>query len=331
MKAFAVSKFGSRKIAAIDIPEPTVGRNDVLVDIKAASINPLDLMLANGEFKQLLKYRLPLVLGHDLSGVVIEVGEKVEDFKVGDEVYSRPRDFRIGTFTERISVNQSDLARKPTSLSHAEAASLPLVGLAAFQALTEVAQIRAGQKVLIHGGAGALGATTIQIAKHLGAYVATTVRTQDVDLVKQLGADQVIDFTKEDFSQILSGYDAVIDALGPKSVLKSLEVLKAGGVVIGFTGPPDSNFAVQLGQSFLKPVMALLSLKVRERAKKLGVRYSFFFMKANGQQLNAITELVNNGALRPHIDKTFDFNETDLAFDYVAQGKAKGKVVTTRS
>jgi NADPH:quinone reductase-like Zn-dependent oxidoreductase len=331
MKAFAVSKFGLKKIAVIEIPEPNVGQNDVLVDIKAASINPLDLMLANGDFRQLLKYRLPLVLGHDLSGVVIEIGEKVEGFKVGDEVYSRPRDFKTGTFAERISVDQADIALKPTSLSHAEAASLPLVGLAAYQALTEVAQIKAGQKVLVHGGAGALGATAIQIAKHLGAYVATTVRTQDIAFVKQLGADQVIDFTESDFSQILSGYDAVIDALGPKSVLKSLEVLKTGGVVVGFTGPPDSDFAAQLDQPLLKPVMALLSVKVRKRAKKLGVRYTFFFMKANGQQLNAITELVNNGALRPHIDKTFDFNETDLAFDYVAQGKAKGKVVTTRS
>jgi NADPH:quinone reductase-like Zn-dependent oxidoreductase len=330
MKAFGIGKYGSKSIVTLDVSEPTVGQNDVLVDIKAASINPLDLMLANGEFKQLLKYRLPLVLGHDLSGVVVQIGENVKEFKVGDEVYSRPRDFRIGSFAERISVDHSDVALKPTSLSHAEAASLPLVGLAAYQALTEVAQIMAGQKVLVHGGAGALGATAIQIAKHLGAYVATTVRTQDIDFVKQLGADQVIDFTEKDFSQILSGYDAVIDALGPKSVMKSLEISKRGGVVIGFTGPPDSDFAVQLGQPLLKPVMALLCLKVRKRAKKLGVRYAFFFMKANGQQLNDITELVNNGALRPHIDKTFDFDQTDLAFDYVAQGKAKGKVVTTR-
>jgi NADPH:quinone reductase-like Zn-dependent oxidoreductase len=330
MKAFVLTKYGSKKIVAQDVVEPIVGPNDVLVQIKAASLNPLDLMIANGEFKQLLKYKLPLVLGHDLSGLVLQVGSSVSNFKIGDEVYSRPRDFRVGTFAELISVDQSDLALKPASLTYAEAASLPLVGLSAYQALHDVAQVKAGQRVLIHGGAGGLGSAAIQIAKHLGAYVATTVRTQDMDLVKQLGADQVIDFTKEDFAQVLNGFDVVLDALGPKSVMKSLQVLKEGGVVIGFTGPPDSNFASQIGQPLLKPVMSLMSLKVRKQAKKLGVRYSFFFMKANGAQLETLTRLVQSKALKPLVNKSFDFSDADLAFDYVLQGKAKGKVVITR-
>ncbi len=331
MKAFVLKKYGSKKIVAQDVVEPTVGPNDVLVEIKAASLNPLDLMIANGEFKQLLKHKLPLVLGHDLSGVVLQVGSSVSNFKIGDEVYSRPRDFRIGTFAERISVDQADLALKPASLKHAEAASLPLVGLSAYQALHDVAQVKPGQKVLIHGGAGGLGSAAIQIAKHLGAYVATTVRTQDIDLVKQLGADQVIDFTKEDFAQVLNGFDVVLDALGPESVMKSLQVLKAGGVVIGFTGPPDSNFAAQIGQPLLKPVMSFMSRKVRKQAKNLGVKYSFFFMKASGPQLETLTRLVQSKALKPLVHKTFDFSEADLAFDYVLQGKAKGKVVITHA
>jgi len=298
------------------------------VRICAASINPLDKMVRNGEFKQLLKYKTPFVLGHDLAGVVTGVGSDVHDYKIGDEVYARPRDLRIGTFAEYIAVDQADLALKPASLTMEEAAALPLVSLAAWQSLTEVAQVKPGQNVLIHAGAGGLGSTAIQLAKHLGAYVATTANGKDAQKLRDLGADEVVDYTTSNFATQLSGCDVVIDSLGGDSLSKSLTVLKPGGLAISVVGPPDTAFASQLGQPLLAPVMWLLSRKVRAQAKKLGVRYSFFFMRANGEQLKALASHYDAGILRPVIDRVFEFNETLEAIAYVEQGRAKGKVVT---
>src|ERR1700682_6055696 len=207
MKAFVVAKYGKDSIRAADVPEPKVGNSDVMVRVSAASINPLDKMVRNGEFKQLLKYKAPFVIGHDAAGVVTQVGGKVRDFKVGDEVYARPRDLRIGTFAEYIAIDQNDVALKPAALTPHEAAAVPLVALAAWQLLVEKAQVKPGQKVLVHAGAGGLGSTVIQLAKHLGAHVATTASGATEDLVRDLGADVVVDYTKQDFSQILSGYD----------------------------------------------------------------------------------------------------------------------------
>lgn len=330
MKAFVVNRYGADGLRLADVPNPTARPNDVLVDIRAASINPLDKMVRNGEFKQLLKYKRPFTLGHDVSGVITEVGDGVHGLKVGDEIYSRPRDLRIGTFAEAIAIDASDVALKPTSLSFEEAAAVPLVALAAWQALVDLAHVRPGQKVLIHAGAGGLGSTVIQLAKHLGAYVATTAHTNDVEKVRSLGADEVIDFTKKDFSQVLTGYDVVLDSLGPASLEKSLTVLKRGGLAISVVGPPDPAFASQLGQPLLKPVMSMMSRKVRARAKKLGVHYSFFFMKASGTQLQALADLYDNGTLKPVLDRTFPFERTLDALAYVEQGKASGKIVITR-
>jgi NADPH:quinone reductase-like Zn-dependent oxidoreductase len=214
MKAFVVTHYGPDGLTAADVPVPTVGPHDVLVEVRAASINPLDKLIRNGDFKQLIKYKRPFVLGHDVSGVVSRVGSDVTDFAVGDEVYARPRDLRIGTFAEQIAIDAADVARKPTSLSFEEAAAVPLVALAAWQALVDLAHVQPGQKVLVHAGAGGLGSTVIQVAKHLGAHVATTVHTKDIEKVRALGADEVIDYTAQDFSEILSGYDVVLDSLG---------------------------------------------------------------------------------------------------------------------
>lgn len=227
MKAFAVTHYGPDGLQSIEAPTPSIGPHDVLVDVKAASINPLDKMVRNGEFKQLLKYRTPFVLGHDVAGVVTEVGSSVTGFKVGDEVFARPRDLRIGTFAEQIAIDAADVALKPASLSMVEAAAVPLVALAAWQALVDVAQVQPGQKVLVHAGAGGLGSTVIQVAKYLGAHVATTVSTRDLEKARALGADKVVDYTKEDFTQVLSGFDVVLDSLGPASLEKSLTVLRA--------------------------------------------------------------------------------------------------------
>jgi NADPH:quinone reductase-like Zn-dependent oxidoreductase len=330
MKAFVVTHYGPDGLAETDLPAPVPGPHDVLVDVRAASINPLDKMVRNGEFKQLLKYKTPFVLGHDLAGVVTEVGSEVRGFAVGDEVYSRPRDLRIGAFAESIAIDAADVAHKPSTLSFEEAAAVPLVALAAWQALVDVAEVRPGQKVLVHAGAGGLGSTVIQVAKHLGAHVATTAHTRDAEKVRALGADEVIDFTTTDFVDVLSGYDVVLDSLGPDSLQKSLRVLRPGGLAISVVGPPDPSFAAQLGQPLLKPVMALMSRKVRRAARRLGVRYSFFFMKASGAQLTTLAGLYDDGTLRPVVDRAFPFDETPEAMAFVEQGKASGKIVVTR-
>jgi NADPH:quinone reductase-like Zn-dependent oxidoreductase len=331
MKAYVVERYGKDSVRAADVPEPQVGARDVLVRVSAVSINPLDKMVRNGEFKQLLKYKPPFVLGHDVAGVVTGVGANVRDFKVGDEVHARPRDLRIGTFAEFIAIDQDDLAPKPRSLTLHEAAAVPLVALAAWQILIDRAQVKPGQKVLIHAGAGGLGSTVIQLAKHLGATVATTTNTTTVELVRSLGADVVLDYTKEDFSTMLSDYDLVLDSLGGKNLEKSLTVLKPGGLAIGVAGPPDTGFAKQVGApSFMGVVMNALSRKVRKQAKALGVRYQFFFMQASGSQLRELGALYDSGQLRPVIDRIFEFDQMLEAMAYVEQGRTKaGKVVVS--
>lgn len=330
MKAFVVERYGKGGLRVADVPEPEVGDGDVLVKVSAAAINPLDTMVRNGEFKRLLKYQTPFVLGHDVAGVVTRVGSAVRDFQAGDEVYARPRDLRIGTFAEYIAIDQDDVARKPASLTLDEAAAVPLVSLAAWQALVDRAHTQPGQKVLVHAGSGGLGSTVIQLAKHLGATVATTARGENAELVRSLGADVVVDYTKEDFAEVLSGYDVVLDSRGGENLERSLTVLKPGGQAIGVTGPPDPGFAKQLGApKFMEVVMGLLSRKVRKQARTLGVSYSFLFMQANGGQLRELASLYDAGHLRPLIDKTFPFDDTLEALAYVEQGRANGKVVIT--
>jgi NADPH:quinone reductase-like Zn-dependent oxidoreductase len=330
MRAFLVERYGEDGVRAADVPVPEVGDGDVLVKVSAAGINPLDKMVRDGEFKRLLKYRTPFVLGHDVGGVVTRVGSTVRDFQVGDEVYARPRDLRIGTFAEYIAIDQDDVAPKPASLTLHEAAAVPLVSLAAWQALVDRAQVKPGQKVLVHAGSGGLGSTVIQLAKHLGATVATTASGDNAELVRSLGADIVVDYTQDDFADLLSDYDVVLDSRGGENLEKSLTVLKPGGQAISVAGPPDPGFAKQLGApKFMGVVMGLLSRKVRKQARQLGVSYSFLFMQANGGQLRELASLYDAGHLRPLIDKTFPFDQTLEALAYVEQGRANGKVVIT--
>ncbi|MFI1727413.1 NADP-dependent oxidoreductase [Streptomyces sp. NPDC020489] len=332
MKAFMVEKYGDpTTVRAGDAPEPQVGAEDVLVRIDAASVNPLDYKIRKGELKAIVPYRLPLVLGNDFAGTVVRTGSSVTGFAVGDEVYARPDKDRIGTFAERIAVHQNDLALKPATLTTNEAASLPLVALTAWQALVERANVQPGQKVLIHAGAGGLGSIAIQLAKALGAHVAATASTAKVGLVKELGADEVIDYRTQDFSEILHGYDVVLDSLGGETLTKSLRVLKPGGLAISVAGPPDPATAVELGSNaVLRLGVAVLSAKVRRQAKRLGVTYSFLFMKASGDQLRELTALIDAGKIRPVVDQVFPFDETLQAMEYVEKGRAKaGKVVVS--
>jgi NADPH:quinone reductase-like Zn-dependent oxidoreductase len=329
MKAFITDRYSKQDPMRLgEMPEPELGDDDVLIEIHAAGLNQLDSKIKSGEFKLILPYRMPLVLGHDVAGVVSRVGSRVQQFKVGDEVYSRAPDHRIGTLAQFIAVNESAVARKPASLSMEEAASIPLVGLTVWQALVEKANLKKGQKVFIQAGSGGVGTFAIQLAKHLGAIVATTTSTANVDWVRRLGADIVIDYRKQDFESILHGYDVVLNSQDGKTLEKSLRILKPGGQLISISGPPDPAFAADIGApGFVKLILRLLSSGVRRRAKRLGVDYSFLFMKASGGQLREITPLIDAGAIRPVVDKVFPFESTNEAMAYVEAGRAKGKVV----
>src|SRR5881398_2983728 len=329
MKAFVVDRYGSAdRVRASEVPDPEMREDDVLIEIYAAGVNPLDSKIRDGEFKLLLPYRLPLILGNELAGVVIQVGSRVRRFKPGDEVYARPDKNRIGTFAKFIAVSEDDLAIKPKSLTMEEAASIPLVGLAAWQALIEKAKLTKGQKVLIHAGSGGVGTFAIQLAKHVGATVATTTSTANIDLVKSLGADVVVDYTKEDFEKVLRDCDLVLNSLGKDTLKKSLRVLKPGGKLISISGPPDPDFAKDLGSGWmLRQVMRLLSYSIRRKAKRHRVSYSFLFMRANGDQLREITSLIDSGIIRPIVDRVFSFESMKEALAYVDTGRAKGKVV----
>jgi NADPH:quinone reductase-like Zn-dependent oxidoreductase len=329
MKAFAVDKYkkkGALRLA--EVPEPELRDDDVLVRVHAAAVNLLDSKIRDGEFKLFLPYRPPFVLGHDVAGTVVKTGPKAQRFKVGDEVYSRPRDYRAGTFAEFIAISETDIALKPKNLSMEESASIPLVGLTAWQALIEVGKLKAGQKVFIQAGSGGVGTFAIQLAKHLGATVATTTSAKNIEFVKNLSADIVIDYAAQDFEAILSDYDFVLNSQDTKTLKKSLRILKPGGTLVSISGPPDPEFAQKLGLNLLlKFVMRLLSLGVRKKATSLGVRYSFLFMRADGGQLHEITSLLEAGAIRPVVDKVFPFEKTPDALTYVETGRAKGKVV----
>ncbi|GAB3328854.1 NADP-dependent oxidoreductase [Micromonospora halotolerans] len=330
MKALIVERYGDASaVRAGDVRDPQVGDQDVLVRIHAASVNPLDLRTRNGDFKVILPYRVPFVLGNDLAGVVVAAGAGVTRFTVGDEVYARPDKNRIGAFAELIAIHQDDVATKPTTLTMEEAASIPLVGLTAWQALVERANVQAGQKVLIHAGSGGVGTIAIQLAKHLGASVATTASTSKVGLVKDLGADVVVDYKKQAFETVLHDYDVVLDTLGGETLDKSLRVLKPGGKVISIAGPPDPTFAKELGANpLVRLVMTALSFRTRQRARRRRVTYSFLFMRASGDQLREVTSLIEAGTIRPVVDRVFPFESIREALAYVEEGRAKaGKVV----
>ncbi|MEY2861199.1 MAG: hypothetical protein RL392_1657 [Pseudomonadota bacterium] len=329
MKAFTVDRYGKNSALRLaDVPTPDLRDDEILVQVHAAGVNLIDAKVRNGEFKLLLPYKTPFVLGHDVAGVVVKVGRSVKMFKPGDEVYSRPDDFRIGTFAELVAVKEASLALKPKNLSMEEAASIPLVALTVWQALVERAKLKKGQKVFVQAGSGGVGTFAIQLAKHMGATVATTTGTSNVDWVRALGADVVVDYKKDDFESILSGYDVVLNSQDEQTLKKSLNVLQPGGQLISISGPPTPEFAdAQKSPWFVKQVMRALSFSTRRKAKQRNVGYSFLFMKASGSQLQQITPLFESGAIRPVIDKVFPFDATNDALAYVESGRAKGKVV----
>ncbi|WP_445536286.1 NADP-dependent oxidoreductase [Acinetobacter sp. G18] len=327
MKAAYISRYGNIDDVQLDEQsQPPLTADAVLVKVHAASINPLDLRVLEGEFKAILPVKFPFILGNDFAGTVVEIGSNVSQFKVGDEVYAKT-DLN-GAFAEYTVVQQSSLALKPQNISMEQAAALPLVALTSWQALVEIAKVKAGQKVLIHAGSGGVGSIAIQLAKSLGAIIATTTSGKNIGWVKELGADIIIDYKTTDFEQELKDYDVVLDTQGGKTLEKSLNVLKRGGRLISISGPPDHAFAEAINPNwFLKCVIPMLSWSIRHKAKKRGITYTFLFMQPNGQQLSKITELVEAGKIKPVVDQTYDFIQIKEALQYVNTGRAKGKVV----
>lgn len=329
MKAFVINKYSKKgSLQLAEMPAPQVKDSEVLVEIHAAGVNLLDSKIKAGEFKLILPYKLPLILGHDMAGIITGVGKNVKKFKVGDEVYARPADYNIGTFAEFIAIDERDLALKPKNISMEEAASVPLVALTAWQVLVERAQVKKGQKVFIQAGSGGVGTIAIQLAKYLGAMVATTASAKSFDMLTELGADLIIDYKNSDFENRLSDYDVVLNSQDQKTLEKSLRILQSGGKLISISGPPTPAFAKEIKASwFVRVILSLISSGIRRKAKNKNVDYSFLFMKASGQQLTEITSLIEANIIKPTVDKIFSFEETNEALSYVESGRAKGKVV----
>ncbi|MBC7859983.1 MAG: NADP-dependent oxidoreductase [Burkholderiaceae bacterium] len=329
MKALILKRYGGADaVVFADIPRPTVKPDEILVQVYAAGLNPIDNMIPKGSFKPILKFQLPATLGSDLSGVVAEVGSRVTRFKVGDAVFASVFDLGVGSLAEFAAVPEHAAALKPVNLDFVQAASIPMVGLTSWQALHERAQLKPGQKVFIPAGAGGVGTFAIQLAKHLGAKVATTTSTSNVDLVRSLGADEVVDYKRQKFEEELRGYDVVLGTIRGDALEKSLRIVKPASSVISLIGPPDAAFARTRGMNFLMTfVFGLLSRKILRLAKKHEASYAFLFVRADGHQLAKIGELLDASHIRPVIDQVFPFALAKEALAYLEMGRAKGKVV----
>lgn len=287
-----------------EVPKPQIITGGVLIEVYAASINPIDNIVRAGYMKDMIPITFPYTMGYDMSGVVLEVGANVNKFKKGDDVYARISQMQAGTIAEFVVVKEEELALKPSNINHEEAASIPLAGLTAWQGLVSKGNLQKDQKVLIHAGSGGVGALAIQIAKYLGAKVATTTSAANIDRVKKLGADVVINYKTQNFENELNDYDLVLDMIGGETLVNSLKILKKGGMLVSIKDQDTQGLA-----------------------EKYGVRFEAFFMWPSGKILTQLTQLINDNNLNPVIDRTFNFEDTQKAYDYLQTGRAKGKVV----
>lgn len=329
MKALIFKRYGKpEQIEFADTPQPTPGPDEMLVQVYAAGLNPIDYMVPKGTFKAILEFQLPATLGSDLAGVVVEVGNRVTRFKPGDAIFASIFDLNRGALAEYAVVPESAAARKPENLDFVQAASVPMAGLTSWQALKERAGVKPGQKVFIPAGSGGIGTMAIQVAKHLGARVGTTVSTGNIELVRSLGADEVIDYRKQEFEEVLRDYDAVLGTVRGDGLAKAIGILKRGSSIVSLVGPPDAAFARARGMNMLMVfVFGLLSYKTIRSAKKRGAEYSFLFVRPDGRQLAEIGELLKTGSIRPVIDRVFPFDQAKEGLAYLETGRAKGKVV----
>lgn len=329
MKALTFNRYGKRdNVMFADVRRPTPKSDEILVQVYAAGLNPIDTMIPKGTFKPIIKVQLPATLGSDVAGVVVEVGNRVTRFRPGDAVFASTFELGTGTLAEYAIVSENAAALKPVNLDFMQAASIPMVGLTSWQALKERVDLKPGQKVFIPAGSGGIGTFAIQLAKYLGAKVGTTTSTANVDLVRSLGADEVVDYKKQEFEDVLRDYDAVLGTVRGDALEKALQILKPKSTVVSLVGPPDAAFARARGMNFLMVgLFGILSRKIIRNARKRGAAYSFLFAHPDGKQLAEIGELLKSERIRPVIDKIFPFQQAKEALAYLAQGRAKGKVV----
>lgn len=329
MKAMAIRKYGKQeKLHLIEAPMPTAGDDEILVEIHAASVNPIDYKIRDGKARVLMSFPFPLILGHDFAGRVIGTGSKATRFKPGDLVFGRPRRENIGTLAEYITVHESEVALMPENLTMEEAAGIPLVGLTSWQTLHDVVRLQQGHKILIHAGAGGVGSFAIQLARHMGAYVAATASESGFALVRSLGADEVIDYRKERFEQKLRQYDSVFDTIGGDTLIRSFQIVKPGGIVASLSGMPDRRFAIQENLGPARTLLfSMLSRKLTALARRHQAEYRYSFMRPNGQHLQIIAILIESGKIRPVVDRVYAFDEAQTAIEYLQRGHAKGKVI----
>lgn len=329
MKALIFKRYGkSAQPEYADVPRPAIGPGEILVQVHAVGLNPIDTIIPKGTFKPVLKFDLPATIGSDVAGVVVEIGSGVKRFKVGDAVFASVFDLSRGTLADFVAVPERVAAFKPASLDFVEAASIPMVGLTSWQAFKERAGLRREQKIFIPAGSGGIGTFAIQLAKHLGAKVGTTTSTGNIDLVKSLGADEVVDYKRQEFETLLRDYDMVLGTVRGDGIEKSLQILKPKSIIVSLVGPLDAAFArARHLNVLLRLVFSLMSWKIRRLAKKRDVRYSFLFVHPDGEQLAEIGSIVDAGGIRPVIDKVFPFDQAKEALAYLETGRAKGKVV----
>ncbi|WP_034889969.1 NADP-dependent oxidoreductase [Gillisia sp. Hel_I_29] len=323
MKALQITKYGEIKdsLSIQEVDKPSFNDNDILVAVKAASLNPIDYKLAEGKLKDMLSLKLPATIGYDVSGVVVEKGSKVKNFEIGDEIYSRVPQEQMGTVAEFVAINIDMVALKPENISFEQASALPLTGLTAMQALEKV-NIKEGDRILIHAGSGGVGSFAIQFAKYKGAIVYTTTSTKNVDWVKALGADRVIDYKTEDYKEVANNLDIVFDTLGDDYTFDAFEIIKEGGRVTTIVGPPDEETAKQMGMQDYSLPEKLAKLK-----KEKSAEYKLTWMQPNAKQLEDVKILVEDDTIKPIVDLIYSFEDAIDAYEYLATGKAKGKVI----
>jgi len=329
MRAFVLTGYGAiaDNVRLAQLPDPVAASGEVLVEVHAASLNPIDFKIVHGDLKRVSKYKLPRPFGFDASGVVISVGAGAGRFKPGDTVYLRASRNTIGTFAEQIAVDEKLVALKPFILSHAQAASLPLVGLTTLQGFAR-AGAHAGQRILIHAGSGGVGTFAVQYARHLGLHVTSTTSSKNVDFVRSLGAEKVIAYDRENYLEQGGDYDIVYDTLGGAFTVDAFKVVKRGGTVISLSGPPDRDFARREGAGLLvRAAVWLMGRKVYAASAEAGAAYCWFFTESNGDQLRDIARLIDSGAIKPVIDREFAFEQLPDALSYLEAGRARGKVV----
>ena len=330
MKSLMITKYGdiSSSLEQQEVTKPIIEANQILIKTYSSSFNPYDYKIVRGDFKAMGKLSFPIGIGRDVSGIVEEVGKSVRKFKVGDKVYSRPNESFVGTMAEYVVTNDEDTALMPSNLNFDESASIPLVGLTSYQALVDIAKLSKGESILIHAGSGGIGTFAIQLAKHLGAKVTTTTSTKNISFVKSLGADKVIDYTSQNYLDEGAVFDVVYDTLGGNHTLDSFKVLKSGGRVVSIAGTVDSITAEQFGlNKFIRMILSFQARKVIKAAAKMNAMYRFLFMSPNGDQLEKLAKLYESGSIKPLIDKVYNFDESIQALEYLAKGRAKGKVI----